>query len=70
MKAFSLQIDLSVPEKQILETIYKSQFMGDWMILGKLRTHDTTNGESRGSVSMKRGIFQGDSISLLLFVVS
>ena len=30
----------------------------------------TSNGESLGEVDVKRGIFQGDSISPLLFVLS
>ena len=34
------------------------------------RTELTSNGQTLGTVSIKRGIFQGDSLSPLLFVVT
>ena len=34
------------------------------------RTELTSNGQSLGSVDIKRGIFQGDSLSPLLFVIT
>ena len=37
--------------------------------MGKWRTELTTGGEVLGTVDIKRGIFQGDSLSPLLFVM-
>ena len=64
----------SVPHSWILEMLGKVKVAGN--VEGLLRrsmrdwkTLLTSNGEGLGEVDIKRGIFQGDSLSPLLFII-